>query len=295
MTGDLHDKKTMLINPQTNGLAFRIALLKEIGDFQKFGGFNFYSIFLVLRGNGRIRVDLSHFTFTSDNFICLSLYQPFQLISEEPFEALLINFHPDFFCIHKHHEEVACNGVLFNAIYETPVVSVEETEMQELRNLVEMMQAEMQQVALAQYEFLISYLKIFLITASRQKLSRTLVKRFDTRKEPLQLQLLKEAIEHNFKQWHSPAKYAQALNITAKSLNRLVKKHFNKTLTNLIAERVLVEAKRELYLTTKPIKTIAAELGFEDEFYFSRVFKNQAGVSAKVYRERIGSGKGEIG
>ena len=33
-----------------------------------------------------------------------------------------VQFHPDFFCIIKHQEELACNGVLFNNIYQLTVV-----------------------------------------------------------------------------------------------------------------------------------------------------------------------------
>ena len=36
------------------------------------------------------------------------------------------------------------------------------------------------------------------------------------------------------------------------------------------------------------IKEIANELGFDDEFYFSRYFKNHVNVSPKVFREKVG-------
>jgi YesN/AraC family two-component response regulator len=62
----------------------------------------------------------------------------------------------------------------------------------------------------------------------------------------------------------------------------------------LISERIIIEAKRELYLTTKPIKELAYELGYEDEYYFSRFFKKNANVSPQMYRETVGFGKAEI-
>ena len=69
------------------------------------------------------------------------------------------------------------------------------------------------------------------------------------------------------------------------------KAHFNKTLTDLIAERIIIEAKRELYLTNKSIKEIAYELGYNDEYYFSRFFKKNADVSPQLYRETVGFDK----
>ena len=52
----------------------------------------------------------------------------------------------------------------------------------------------------------------------------------------------------------------------------------------MIAERVLVEAQRELIYTNSTIQQIAAGLGFEDESYFGRVFRKATGLSPQAYR-----------
>ena len=44
--------------------------------------------------------------------------------------------------------------------------------------------------------------------------------------------------------------------------------------------------------TDKTVKQIAAELGYEDEYYFSRFFKVNADVSPQLYRETVGYAKG---
>ena len=148
----------------------------------------------------------------------------------------------------------------------------------------------MQNPALAQYELLVSYLKIFLITASRLKTQQQpeVGKAFSDLKEPFILQTLKNYIEQHFKTKHSASDYADLLNITPKALAKITKTHFNKTLTDLISERIVIEAKRELYLTNKAVKEIAYGLGYDDEHYFSRFFKNNADVSPQVYRDNVG-------
>ena len=113
-------------------------------------------------------------------------------------------------------------------------------------------------------------------------------------KEPFILQTLKDAIEKDFKKKHTASDYAAMLNISAKALAKITKAYFNKTLTELISERIVIEAKRELYLTKKTIKEIAYELGYEDEHYFSRFFRANADISPQVYRETVGFGRGEI-
>ena len=152
----------------------------------------------------------------------------------------------------------------------------------------------MQNPALAQHELLVSYLKILLITAARLKTQQqSQVQEILTNsKEPFILQNLKDAIEANFRTKHSPSDYADMLYISPKALAKITKAYFNKTLSNLINERIIIEAKRELYLTNKTVKEIAYELGYEDEFYFSRFFKINADVSPQLYRETVGFARG---
>lgn len=111
-------------------------------------------------------------------------------------------------------------------------------------------------------------------------------------KEPFILQNLKNYIEQHFKTKHTASDYSDLLNITPKALAKITKTHFNKTLTDLIAERIVIEAKRELYLTNKSVKEIAYALGYDDEYYFSRFFKNNADVSPQLYRETVGFARG---
>jgi AraC family transcriptional activator of pobA len=282
-----------LINPQSKALAFQIFDFDDDSYFDTLKNYNYYSIILVTKGSGKLWVDFSEYDFSEQCLMCFAIYQPFRVKAEGKFEGVLINFHPDFFCIHKHQQEVSCNGVLFNNIYDSPLVQLAAPEMQTLNTIVDELKAEMQNAALAQYELLVSYLKIFLINASRVKVNQNVPKVFNTEKEPFILKTLQDAIEEHYKTKHSPGEYADLLNISARALNRISKTHFNKTLTNLIAERIIIEAKRELYLTSKPVKKIAYELGFNDEFYFSRFFKSNADVSPQIYRDTVGFARAE--
>ena len=87
---------------------------------------------------------------------------------------------------------------------------------------------------------------------------------------------------------HSEEGDADLLNISSKALAKITRHYFHKTLTDLISDRIVIEAKRELYLTPKTIKEVAYELGFEDEFYFSRFFKRHTTVSPHTYRDTVG-------
>jgi len=284
-----------LVNPQSGNLAFKLFSFDDHNPFDHIQRLHYYSLIWIKKGKGTVKADFSTLTFSEDTLFAFAPYQPFMLQSEDEMEGVVLHFHPDFFCIHKHHDEVACNGVLFNNIYEPPFVRTNEQTNQTFDLLIDQIKLEMQQPALAQYELLVSYLKIFLITASRLKQEQApKIKTNVSAKEPFILQNLKNYIETHFRTKHSASDYADLLNITTKALGKITKTHFNKTLTDLIAERVVIEAKRELYLTSKTVKEIAYELGYEDEHYFSRFFKNNAEVSPQLYRETVGFARAEV-
>lgn len=281
-----------LVNPQNGNLAFKLLYFEDGHHFDHIQRNNYYTILWITTGAGNLKADFSEYEVSANNLLAFSPYQPFML-SGNNLRGVAIHFHPDFFCIHKHHAEVACNGVLFNNIYQPPFVAVDEGATATFNMVIQQMEAGVQQVALAQYELIVSYLKIFLITASRLKTQQQVMEKGENElpKEPFILQTLKDAIERDFKTIHSPAEYANALNISPKALAKLTKTHLNKTPGDLIAERIIIEAKRELYLTNKTVKEIAYGLGYDDEYYFSRFFKTNAEVSPQFYRETVGFGR----
>jgi AraC family transcriptional regulator, transcriptional activator of pobA len=289
------DKNTFtLVNPQNGNLAFKLFSFENNASFDHIQRLNYYTLIWVQNGKGKVKVDFSEYDFTENQLLAFAPYQPFMLSTAAGVEGIVIHFHPDFFCIVKHHQEVACNGVLFNNIYEPPYVMIDEVAKATFTMVVEQMKVEMQNAALAQYELLVSYLKIFLITASRLKKEQQPkdASHVVENSAPFILQNLKNYIELHFKTKHSASDYADLLNISPKALAKITKNHFNKTLTDLISERIIIEAKRELYLTNKPVKEIAYELGYDDEHYFSRFFKNNAAVSPQIYRDTVGFARG---
>ncbi len=284
-----------LIDPQTGNLAFKIFSFEGNNHFDHVQRLNYYSMIWVQKGFGKIKANFLEYDLSENSLFCFAPYEPFMICESTDLEGVVLNFHPDFFCIHKHHNEVACHGVLFNNIYSQPFLRLTENTRKTFEMLISQMQAEMQNPALAQYELLVSYLKIFLITASRLKTEQEPKLQENTKqKEPFVLQNLKNYIEIHFKSKHSASDYADLLNISSKALAKITKTHFNRTITDLISERIMIEAKRELYLTNKAIKEIAYDLGYEDEHYFSRFFKTQAEVSPQMYRQTVGFNRAKV-
>jgi AraC-like DNA-binding protein len=283
-----------MVNPQNGNLAFKYMEFEDNSHFDHIQRNNYFSLIWVTNGSGKLKADFTEYDFEENSLFAFSPYQPYMFSADTNVKGIAINFHSEFFCIYKHHKEVSSHGVLYNNIYQPPFVKVDESSAATLKILCEQIKTEMQNPALAQHELLVSYLKILLITAARLKTQQQpQVKEILTdNKEPFILQNLKDAIEANFRTKHSPSDYAGMLYISPKALAKITKAYFNKTLSNLINERIIIEAKRELYLTNKTVKEIAYELGYEDEYYFSRFFKINADVSPQLYRETVGFARG---
>ena len=96
----------------------------------------------------------------------------------------------------------------------------------------------------------------------------------------------RQALELNFIKYKRPSEYAGILNISAAYLNECVKTVTGLPVSHHIQQRVILEAKRMLYHSNKSVKEIAAELGFEDYPYFSRLFTKVTGITALTFRNK---------
>ncbi|MBQ7090898.1 MAG: helix-turn-helix domain-containing protein [Clostridia bacterium] len=81
---------------------------------------------------------------------------------------------------------------------------------------------------------------------------------------------------------------AERAYLSERTLNYAFRRELGKTVGQYIDEMVLFEAQRRLLLTDRPIAEISEQLGFCDQFYFSRRFKERCGKSPSAYRGQRG-------
>lgn len=94
-----------------------------------------------------------------------------------------------------------------------------------------------------------------------------------------------DAIEEHFTKESSPQFYADLLAISTKHLHRVAVRISGKNPTKIIAERIILEAKRFIVLKEQSLDQIAFELGFENYPYFTRFFKKHCGITPKQFRK----------
>lgn len=94
-------------------------------------------------------------------------------------------------------------------------------------------------------------------------------------------------LERNFRTRTDLDFYAEALGITSRHLGRLLKETSGKTIGGLILARKMLEAKHLLSLSELTVNQIAWDLGYPDDSYFNKVFKKEAGMTPRSFREEM--------
>ncbi len=229
-----------------------------------------YSIYWVKEGKGVYSIDFKSYTFNDNVLFFLSPGQVFTVDSEKIKEAYKLTFVRDFYCIQTHDKDVACNGVLFNNVYETPFVKPCESDTKKLNFILESLIEEFNRNETAQYDMLQSYLKQFIIHSVRVKKEHHIIKNDEETKLFKDFSLL---VNQNFKTLHSVTDYANRLGVSPKSLTKHFQRIGSKTPSDFIKSRIVLEAKRQLIYTGDSVKQIAYDIGFNDSAYFTRFFK----------------------
>lgn len=95
-----------------------------------------------------------------------------------------------------------------------------------------------------------------------------------------------QLIEEDYTRQYSVEHYAGRIGITAAYLNVLCRQYVAQSALDLIHQRVVLAAKRNLVYTSMTISVVSSMLGFSDPAYFTRFFKREVGLSPKAFRKQ---------
>ena len=92
-------------------------------------------------------------------------------------------------------------------------------------------------------------------------------------------------LEENFRRDAGVSFYAEKMNMSERNLNLICKNNFQKSVSEIIETRKLIEAKNLLLHSDKTVSEIGFELGYNEKSYFTRVFHTKMGVTPSHFRE----------
>jgi AraC family transcriptional regulator, transcriptional activator of pobA len=95
---------------------------------------------------------------------------------------------------------------------------------------------------------------------------------------------LRQRIEERYRLHEPIAAHAKALGVTPFQLRAACNEIARASPSEMIEQRIMLEARRALRYSTLSISELALSLGFTDTAYFSRFFSRHAGVSPRAFR-----------
>ena len=99
-----------------------------------------------------------------------------------------------------------------------------------------------------------------------------------------------QEIEERYACNRTLADLGQELGVSQGHLSQLIRRCTGKTYSELVQERRMERAKELLGYSEKAVMDIAIEVGYSDQFYFSKLFKRLWGMSPNAWRKHFRSG-----
>lgn len=275
--------KLVLKDPASGGT---LLLFKNEEDFDRlyYGRDRDTKYFTIAWNAGEtqtVTIDGEEYVFKSHTILALMFNQSFQF--ERPADIVAWQFNREFYCIVDHDREVSCVGFLFGI--DKLFITLDPDTRQRLELMLDIFVLEMNTVDNIQNDMLLMLLKRLIITITQLATSTYIPdKKLQQDSRFHIIRKFNLLVEEHFRTEHSVSYYAQLLNKSPKTLSNLFALFNQKTPTQIIQERIIIEAKRLLRFTNRSPKQITFELGFEDPAYFSNFFKKHTNATPLEFR-----------
>lgn len=252
--------------------------LKEHNFIEKPHRHNFYLLVLFTNGSGSHEIDFDRYEIKSGSLFVLQPGQIHNWELSDDIEGYIVFYSQEIYNLHFGSRKIE-DYPFYQSVNNNPEIVLEKSELDLMLPYFELMIKDQDNAAI-----LLNLLDCVHIEISEKYVAEN---NHTIHSYNHKIQKFEMILEQNFKVEKSPSFYAAKMNITLKHLNRICKDVLDKTVTELITNRIILEAKRLLINPKKSINQIADELGFENYSYFTKLFKKHTSSTPSAFRSTL--------
>ncbi|CAM3891491.1 AraC family transcriptional regulator [Flavobacterium sinopsychrotolerans] len=241
---------------------------------------NSYVLVFFTKGSGTHEIDFDVFAIQPGSMFFLQPGQMHHWNLSDDVEGFVIFYSQEMYNLYFGQKTIA-DYPFYSSVDNKPEMVFEVSELKAILPYFESLIIETQSNQLLKQDKIMNLLDIIHIEIAR-KYSETHL--HEAHSYNVKIKNFEVLLEQNFKTEKSPFFYASQLNITLKHLNRICNEMLQKTTTEVITARIILEAKRMLMDKKFTVNEVATELGFDDYSYFTRLFKKYAGMTPTDFR-----------
>lgn len=245
---------------------------------------SFYEILWISEGGSKHVVDDYELELSADNVYFMSPGQVHRIETYSALKGHSIMFTEEFFILNFTNNEALDKLAFLRNSYKNPHLTITAETKALLEPVLQLMHAEF---ARQDYSRLSLSSLMFVLLNGLERVYRSQQSTISISGQVELLDKFRDLLEQNYASQQPLSLYASALCVTPHHLNAVIKKTTSKTVTELIRDRLMLEAKRMLVHTDIPVGQIAHQLGYKDFSYFSRLFKKQHNNSPDKYRAEM--------
>ncbi|MHC1702703.1 MAG: helix-turn-helix domain-containing protein [Tenuifilaceae bacterium] len=253
----------------------------DVGKLNDIVKEKWHTLIYITGGNGVLEIDFDEHLAIKNKFFFIEKFKKWSWIKLDEIEGVMVQFTDSFYnLIYTGNPKIKSDQSLIGEL--TPFIKIEEKNEDEWRNAFDIIMKEYSQLRDNSKEIICLTLKVLILMYRRKAFAKGTLFVADRKKQLLSD--FRKLVNNKFSELKTPKEFALRLNITPNYLNALCKDIYNKTVTEIIQERVILESKRLLAHSGLSVSEISYKLGFKDNSYFGRYFKKVVGMPPEKYR-----------
>jgi AraC family transcriptional activator of pobA len=241
---------------------------------------DFYLILFIVRGEGTHTIDFNSYEVYPNAIFLMTPGQVHWWKLSDDTQGYIIFFTKAFYQM-QMRESNLMEFPFYHSLTTSPAMKIEKDEV--INFTFAQMLREYTSIDKPNLRLLRTYLDLLLLELARNNKSENTATQGNT----IKLRKVEQLIEKNFKTLKQPGDYGNLMNLSTSYLNNICKDNLGKTLTALIQERIILEAKRLFAYSDMNVNEIAAKLNYDNASYFVRLFKKNTGITPEEFKRSL--------